>query len=84
MVKWGSPRMGNGFVLLTDGASLDIVCHPLFHSRPLGMFMCLLKSLVPPGMPSRGVIMIDGHQGVLFENGQVAPDSVDLKFVFGD
>ena len=61
--------MGNGFVLLTDGASLDIVCHPLLHSGPLGTLTCLLKGFVSPRVSSGGVVVVNDHQGAFFEGG---------------
>ena len=66
-VKWGPSGMSDGFVLLTGGAPFDVICDPLFHSRPLGGLMCLSKGFISPGVPSGRVIMIDGHQATLFK-----------------
>ena len=61
VVKWGFPGMGDGFVLLADGAPLDVVRYPLLHSGPLGMLTCLPKGLVSSGVSSGGVVMVDSH-----------------------
>ena len=60
-VKWGPSGVSDGFVLLTDGAPLDVIRYPLFHSRPLGVFARLSKGLVSPWMSGGGVIVVDGH-----------------------
>ena len=66
-IQRGFPRMGHGFVLLTGGASLDVVCYPLSHPRPLGALPCLSKGLVSAGVSGGRMVMVDGHQGTFFE-----------------
>jgi len=84
VIKWGFPRMSHGFVLLTDRASFDVICYPLFHSGPLGILTCLSKGFVSAGVSSGRVVMVNGHQGALFEEGEVALDPIGFEFVFGD
>ncbi len=84
VVKRGLPWMSQGFVLLTDGASFDIICDPFFHSRPLDVFTCLSKGLVSSQVSGRGVVMMNGHQGAFFKKGEVVLDLVDFKFLPGD
>jgi len=84
MVKWGLPGMSHGFVLLAGGASFNVVCYPLFHPRPLGIFTCLSKGFIPAGVSGGRVVVMDGHQGALFEEGEVALDPIGPEFAFRD
>ena len=83
-IKWGFPRMSHGFVLLTDRASFDIICYPLFHSRPLGILTCLSKGFISARVSGGRVVVVNSHQGVLFEEGEVTLDPIGFEFVFGD
>ena len=60
-VKWGFSRMGDSLVLLADGASFNVICDPLFHSRPLGALTCLPKGFVSSRVSSGGMVVVDGH-----------------------
>ncbi len=83
-VKRGLPGMGDSLVLLTGGASLDVVRHPLLHSRPLNMFTRLSKGLIPSRVASRGMVIVNGHQRTFLGSGEVSLDPVDCKPVFGN
>src|SRR5258707_15129038 len=83
-VKWGSSGMSKGFVLLADGAPFDVICHPLFHSRPLGVLAGLPEGLVSSRVSGGGVVMVDGHQCTFFEGSQVSLDPVNPKPRFWD
>jgi len=76
--------MSHSFVLLTDGAPFDVICYPLFHSGPLGILARLLKGFISAGVSGGRVVVVDGHQGALFEEREVALDPVGCEFVFGD
>ncbi len=76
--------MSHGFVLLAGGASFNVVCHPLFHPGPLGVLTCLLESFVPSRMSGRRVVVVNGHQGTLFKEGEVTLDPIGPEFVFRD
>ena len=76
--------MSHGFVLLTDRASFNVICYPLFHSRPLGILTHLSKGFISARVSGGRVVVVNGHQGVLFEEGEVALDPIDLELVFRD
>src|SRR5258708_5504178 len=76
--------MSHGFILLADGASFDVICYPLLHSRPLGILTCLSEGFIPAGVSGGRVVVVNGHQGVFFKEGEVALDLVGSEFVFGD
>ena len=80
-IEQGFPRMSHGFVLLAGGAPFDIVCHPLFHCRPLGILTHLSEGLVSARVSGGRMVMVNGHQGVFFEEGEIALDPVGFEFV---
>ncbi len=76
--------MSDSFVLLAGRTPLDVVCYPLFHPRPLGIFARLLEGFIPARVSGGRVVMINGHQGVLFEEREVTLDLIGFEFVFRD
>ena len=48
------------------------------------MFAHLSKGLVPSRVASRGVVVVNGHQGTFFEGGEIALDPIGRKPIFGD
>ena len=83
-IEQGLPRMSHGFILLADGAPFDIICYPLLHSGPLGILTCLSEGFVPAGVSGGRMVVVNGHQGAFFEEGEVALDPVGFEFVFRD
>jgi len=73
--------MGNGLVLLANGAPLDVVHHPLLHSRPLDVFAHLSEGLVSSRVASGRMVVVDGHQGAFLGGGQFSLDPIDSEFV---
>ncbi len=76
--------MSHGLVLLAGGASFNIVHYPLFHPGPLGIFMHLSEGFIPSRVSGGRVVMVNGHQGMLFEEREVTLDPIDLEFIFWD
>ncbi len=82
MVKWGLPGVSNGLVLLTNGAPLDVVCHPLFHPRPLNVFARLSEGLIPSWVAGGRMVVIDGHQRTFLSSSRLGLNPVDRKLIF--
>ena len=53
--------MGKDFVLLTYGASFDVVCDPFLHSQPVVEFLGFSECFVSAGVSGGHVIMYLGH-----------------------
>ena len=53
--------MGEVFVLLTDCASLDIVCYPLVHVGPPVPFLGFTDRFVPTWVSGCQMVMHEGH-----------------------
>jgi len=84
VIEWGFPRMSHGFVLLTDRAPFDVIHYPLLHSGPLGILTCLSKGFILARVSGRGMVVVNSHQGVFFEEREIALDPIGFEFVFGD
>ena len=53
--------MGEDLVLLTCGASLDVVCDPVVHPYPFCMSFGFANGFVSAGVSRCGVIVDEGH-----------------------
>ena len=53
--------MGENFVLLARGASLDVVRNPVVHSYPFCVGFGFADGFVPAGVSHCGVVVDEGH-----------------------